>query len=88
MGIPCGPVNSIEQVANDPNTAARNMVIDVSHPEAGTFKVINTPFKFSRTQYEVEKASPDLGEHTHDVLRRLLGMTPEEISALEDIGAI
>jgi CoA:oxalate CoA-transferase len=88
VGIPCGPVNNIAQVADDPNTTARNMVIDVRHPEAGTFKVVNTPFKFSRTQYKVERASPDLGEHTHEVLRQLLGMTPEEIGALEDTGVI
>ncbi|HEY41285.1 MAG TPA: CoA transferase [Dehalococcoidia bacterium] len=88
VGIPCGPVNTIAQVADDPNTKYRNMVIDVSHPEAGTFKVVNTPFRFSRTQYNVERASPDLGEHTHDVLRHLLGMTPEEIGVLEDGGVI
>jgi CoA:oxalate CoA-transferase len=88
VGIPCGSVNNIAQVVDDPNTTARNMVIDVSHPEAGTFKVVNTPFKFSRTQYRVERASPDLGEHTHEVLTYLLGMTPEEISALEDTGVI
>ena len=88
VGIPCGPVNNIAQVADDPNTTARNMIIDVGHPEAGNFKVVNTPFKFSRTQYKVERASPDLGEHTHEVLRYLLGMTPEEIGALEDTGVI
>jgi CoA:oxalate CoA-transferase len=88
MGIPCGPVNSIAQAANDPNTAARNMVIDVSDPEAGTFKVVNTPFKFSKTQHTVETASPDLGEHTHDVLSRLLNMTPGEIKNLADAGVI
>jgi CoA:oxalate CoA-transferase len=88
VGIPCGSVNNIAQVADDPNTTARDMVIDVRHPEAGMFKVVNTPFKFSRTQYKVERASPDLGEHTYDVLAYLLGMTPEEIGALADAGVI
>ena len=88
VGIPCGPVNSIDQIANDPHTAARNMIVEVNHPEAGAFKVVNTPFKFSRTPGMVERFSPDLGEHTQDVLKQLLGMTPEEISALEDAEVI
>jgi len=88
MDIPCGPVNTIDQVASDPQVAARDMIVDVHHPEAGAFKVVNTPFKFSRTPYTVERAAPDLGQHTQDVLSHLLGMTHEEISTLEGSGAI
>ncbi len=87
-GIPCGPVNNIEQAAGDPQIAARDMIIDVQHPEAGKFRVVNTPFKFSRTPCKVEKASPDLGEHTREVLNQLLGMTREEINGLQDSGVI
>jgi CoA:oxalate CoA-transferase len=88
LGIPCGPVNSIDRIAGDPHTAARNMIVEVNHPEAGTFKVVNSPFKFSRTPGMVERFSPDLGEHTQDVLKQVLGMTPEEIRALEDAEVI
>jgi len=88
LGIPCGSVNTIDQVASDPQIAARDMIIDVRHPEAGTFKVVNNPFKFSRTPCRVELASPDLGEHTHDVLGQLLGMTHDEINELERVGVI
>ncbi len=87
-GIPCGPVNNIAQAAGDPQIATRDMIIDVRHPEAGKFRVVNTPFKFSRTPYKVDKASPELGEHTRDVLSQLLGMTHEEISGLQDSGVI
>lgn len=87
-GIPCGPVNTIAQVAGDPQIAARDMIIKVRHPEVGDFRVVNTPFKFSRTPYKVERASPDLGEDTQDVLSHLLGMTPEEIGSLKDSGVI
>jgi CoA:oxalate CoA-transferase len=87
-GIPCGPVNNIAQVASDPQIAARDMIATVRHPEAGEFKVVNSPFKFSRTPCKVERISPELGEHTEDVLRELLGMTPKEISRLKDAGAI
>ena len=84
MSIPCGPVSTIAQVASDPQIAARNMIIDVLHPEAGSFKVVNTPFKFSRTPHRVERAAPDLGEHTEEVLGSLLGITAEEISELRE----
>ena len=88
LGIPCGPVNTIGQVASDPQIAARNMIVNVRHPVAGAFKVVNTPFKFSRTPCIVERASPDLGEHTQEVLNQLLGMTSEEISRLAGLGVI
>jgi CoA:oxalate CoA-transferase len=88
VGIPCGPVNTIDQAAADPQIAARDMIIEVEHPEAGKFRVVNTPFKFSRTPDKVEKASPDLGQHTQEVLGHLLGMTHQEIENLRDAGAI
>ncbi len=87
-GIPCGPVNTIDQAAADPQINTRDMIVEVKHPEAGNFRVVNTPFKFSRTPYKVEKASPDLGQHTREVLSRLLGMTGQEIEKLKGSGVI
>ena len=86
--IPCGPLNSIDQVANDPHTAARDMIIDVHHPEAGDFKVVNSPFKFSRTPYKTERAAPDLGEHTEEILSQLLEIPREKIDWLRESGVI
>ena len=88
VGIPCGPVNTIDQVVADPQIKARDMIIDVHHPVAGSFKVVNTPFKFSRTQHTPQRASPDLGEHTRDVLNQVLGMTDDEITKLKDLKVI
>ncbi len=89
-GIPCGPVNTIDQVAKDPQIAARNMIAEIHNSKAGSFKVVNTPFKFSRTpcRPDPEKVSPDLGEHTPDVLSQLLGMTHEEIETLKNMGVL
>lgn len=87
-GIPCGPVNNIAQAAVDPQIKARDMIIEVEHPEAGKFRIVNTPFKFSRTPYKVTRASPDLGEHTQDILSQLLGMGHQEIKSLKDSGVI
>ncbi len=87
-GIPCGPVNTIDKVASDPQIKARNMIIDVEHPEAGTFKVVNSPFKFSRTPDKVGRASPELGEHTEEILNRLAGISPAEMGRLKASGVI
>jgi CoA:oxalate CoA-transferase len=87
-GIPCGPVNNIAQAAADPQIAARDMITTLHYPDAGEFKVVNSPFKFSRTPCKVERVSPELGEHTGEVLKELLGMTPKEIQYLKDTGAI
>lgn len=88
VGIACGPVNNIAEVANDPQIAARDMIIDVDHAEAGTFKVVNTPFKFSRTPCQVKGASPDLGQNTEEILTLLLEMAPGEIEELKDLRVI
>jgi CoA:oxalate CoA-transferase len=85
VGIPCGPVNTIPQVAVDPQVAARNMVVEVHHPKAGKFKVVNTPFKFSRSRCQIEQAAPELGEHTEEILGQFLGMTQKEIDKLKEL---
>lgn len=88
MGIPCGPVNRIDQVARDPQVLAREMIVEVPHPRIGKAKVINTPVKLSRTPGKVERPAPDLGEHTEKVLKELLNITEEEIAALKKSAAI
>ena len=88
VSIPCGPVNSIDQTAADPQVAFREMLVDVHHPEAGDFKVVNTPVKLSRTPAHLTRACPDLGEHTGEVLNELLGMTEAEVASLRKAGAV
>jgi CoA:oxalate CoA-transferase len=88
VNIPCGPVNSIDQVAVDEQVNSRNMFVEVNHPQAGNFKIVNTPIKLSRTPGLVNKASPDLGEHTEEVLTGLLGFSKEEITDLRKNGII
>ena len=86
--IPCGPVNTIDKVAADPQIQTRDMIVDVHHPTAGSFKVANTPFKLSRTPTKLERASPDLGEHTKEVLGEFLEITEQELLELENNGVI
>jgi len=88
VGIPCGPVNTIDKVAADPQVLAREMIVDVNNPKAGSFKVTNTPVKLSRTPAKLGRASPDLGEHTEEVLTTLLGMKANELLELRQAGVI
>lgn len=81
--IACGPVNTIDKVAADPQIAMREMIVTVHHPKAGDFKVVNTPIKLSRTHCKVERGSPDLGEHTGEVLKEILEMSEQEIDRLK-----
>ena len=81
-GIMCGPVNNIAQVVNDPHIREREMIIEVGHPRVGKLRVTGTPMKFSRTLCKIEKACPDVGEHTKQILSSILGMSPEEIEEL------
>ena len=88
VAIPCGPVNTIDEVAADPQVAARRMILELFHPTAGPLRVINSPVKMSRTPSLVVRPSPELGEHTDEILSTLLSLTPEQITSLRQSGVI
>jgi crotonobetainyl-CoA:carnitine CoA-transferase CaiB-like acyl-CoA transferase len=83
-GVVASPVNTIEQVANDSHAQARDMFVNIAHPRLGALKVVGTPMKFSRTPCEITNAPPDLGEHTKEILRDDLNLSPEDIQVLQD----
>ena len=66
--IPCGPINDYEQVFQDPQVLAREMVVDVVHPTLGAIKALGSPIKMSATPPEVRRRAPLLGEHTREIL--------------------
>ena len=80
-GVPATPVNTVDQVMNDPQTAARAMIERVVHPRLGEIPVVGTPVKFSRMRAGVRTAAPLLGQHTDEILAEH-GYTPEQIAAL------
>ena len=88
VGIPCGPINNIADVAADPQVAHRNMIIDVPHPKLGKVKMINTPVRLSRTPGGVDTSAPELGQNTGEILQDLLGLTDDEINGLSESGII
>ena len=68
-GVPCGPVLDIAQVFADPQVLAREMLVELPHPELGTFQTTGLPVKLSRTPGAIERRPPLHGEHTDEVLR-------------------
>lgn len=84
LGIPCGPINNIAQVVEDPQIKQRNMIIEIEHPQLKKVKSVNTPLRFSRTRPEIKKPSPNLGQHTEKILEERLGLTSKEILELRE----
>ena len=83
-GVPAGPINSIEQVYEDPQVQSRQMKLELPHALAGTAPVGASPLRFSDTPVVYRHAAPILGEHTTYVLRERLGLTDEEINGLNE----
>jgi crotonobetainyl-CoA:carnitine CoA-transferase CaiB-like acyl-CoA transferase len=79
--VPATPVNTVEQVMNDPQTAERGIVQRVTHPKLGEIPVVGTPLRFSRMAPGVRRPAPLRGEHTDAVLADL-GYSPAEIQTL------
>lgn len=82
LGIPVGPVQDIAQVANDPQMAHRKMFVDLPHPALGELRFTGNPIKMSRTSSAPERVAPDLGQHTEEVLREVLGLDAAALAEL------
>jgi crotonobetainyl-CoA:carnitine CoA-transferase CaiB-like acyl-CoA transferase len=83
-GVPCGPINDLGEVFEDPQVVARRMQIDLSHPGGGVVKLVANPIKMSGTPVEARVHPPMLGEHTAQVLRDVLGYGDQRIAELVD----
>jgi formyl-CoA transferase len=84
--IPCGPILSMKELAEDQSLRATGTVVEVDHPTRGKYLSVGNPVKLSDSPAEV-KRSPLLGEHTEEVLRDVLGYSAEEIAAIKASGA-
>jgi crotonobetainyl-CoA:carnitine CoA-transferase CaiB-like acyl-CoA transferase len=86
-GIPAGPIYSIEDIFSDPQYKARDMILDVDHPEFGQLKVPGIVPKLSKTPGSVEWLGPKLGEHNVEVLKGI-GLSEHQIQQLAGKGVI
>ncbi|MBM3522457.1 MAG: CoA transferase, partial [Alphaproteobacteria bacterium] len=86
-GLPCGPVNDVKQMHDDPQAIAREMVIEVDHATLGKVKTLGAPVKFSDTPGGVRRAAPLFGQHSREVLAEF-SFSGAEIDALFAEGAV
>jgi formyl-CoA transferase len=82
IGVPCGPINTIDQLISDPQVRDREMVIDVEHPSAGTIRMVASPLKIPSAPVAVRLPPPTLGEHTEQILHELLGYDDKTVHDL------
>ena len=81
-GVPCGPINDVAEVFDDPQVRHRGMRLDVPHPLCGEVPLVASPIRLSATPVACRTPPPLLGEHTREVLAGLLGMGERELEAL------
>ena len=86
-GVPCGPINSIAEMAADPQTLAREMVVELDHPLAGRTRALGLPIKLSSTPGGVKRPAPTFGQHTREVLGEF-GFSVAEIDSLYAANAV
>ena len=86
MDAPMGIIKDVKELLDDPHLKARNMVVDVEHPRLGKVKTFNLPIKFFGADAGVDPGEnphdPELGEHSDEILKSILGKTDAEIAAL------
>ena len=83
--VPCAPVNTLAQACEDPQVLEREMVVEIDYTEGGRLRQVGNPIKLSATPPEVRKqfhSPPTQGQHTQEILRDMLGYSPERIAAL------
>ncbi|MGQ7816369.1 CoA transferase [Pseudomonas sp. A46] len=82
VGVPCGPINDLAAVFADPQVQARGLRVELEHALAGVVPQVASPLRLSETPVEYRLPPPLLGEHTDQVLARVLGLTEERIAQL------
>ena len=88
VGVPCGPINELAQVFADPQVQARGLAFELPHALAGLVPQVGSPIRLSETPVEYRRAPPLLGEHTQEVLARVLGVTAVDLELLRQSGVL
>jgi formyl-CoA transferase len=87
LNVPCGPILSMKELAEEPSLRATGTVVEVDHPERGKYLTVGNPIKLSDSPSDVDR-SPLLGEHTDEILSDVCGMSAAEIEAAKAEGAV
>ena len=86
LDVPCGPIMSTEDLADDEHVRGREMYVELDHPKRGKWHNVGMPIKLSDSHVKIER-SPLLGEHTDEVLKEVLGFDDAKVAALKAAGA-
>ena len=86
--MPCGPINRLDEVFDNPQVQARGMKIELPHAAAGQVSLVRSPMRMSATPPRHDMPPPILGQHTDEVLAELLGQDAQQIAALRAKGVI
>jgi crotonobetainyl-CoA:carnitine CoA-transferase CaiB-like acyl-CoA transferase len=86
--VPCGPINTVRDVFDDPQVHARGMQIAMQHPLAGEVPLVASPIRLSDTPVSYRHSPPQLGQHTDEVLARHLGLTPQDLQVYRENGVL
>ncbi len=87
LNIPCGPILSMKELAEEPSLRKTGTIVEVDHPKRGKYLTVGNPVKLSDSPSEVER-SPLLGEHTDEILKTVVGYDDDEIAAARAEGAV
>jgi len=87
-GVPCARINTVPEATADPHIRAREMLVEVEHPEVGKVPLIGIPIKLSKTPGRIKNTAPMLGEHNEEIYCGWLGHTHQELTQLKEKGII
>jgi crotonobetainyl-CoA:carnitine CoA-transferase CaiB-like acyl-CoA transferase len=87
-GVPCGPINDLQQVFADPQVKARGLRLDLPNGLGSRTPQVASPLRLSATPVAYRSAPPLLGQHTDSLLQRLLGMSETQIAELREAGVL
>jgi formyl-CoA transferase len=86
--VPCGPINNMQEVFEDPQVQHRQLRVDIPHPLGGVAPVVASPLRLSGTPVEYRMAPPTLGQHNDEILKGLLHRSDAEMKRLKDAGIV
>jgi len=87
-GVPCGPINTLADVFEDPQVQARGMQIHMDHPVRDDVALVASPIRLSDTPVQYRHAPPLLGQHTREVLADVLALDEETMTSLFEKGVL
>ena len=88
IGLPAGPINSIDRVFEDAQVQAREMRVTAQHSEDGDVPLLNSPLRIPTAPTSIRRAPPTLGEHTEEVLAEMFGLDAASVAALRQEGVV